>query len=443
MSGSRKSNMIEIGFGLRLHTWLALPIMGLLLLTNSAGLALANATNPNPVGLPEVLGTSQALLPPTDNLMPSTFQDYAATNLAIHDLKDITDIVCFRKTVGMNKGTDCIWEGVKHFMKLETPDKQRLLEFYNIAFVKQTLGVIVPKAEFVMHKDQLYLSKEEIPLFKAAKSFYDRFKYTLTEPESEQAKTFRAASNRAYLRQKIVPRIGGEAELAKVIVGTMLVGDLTLENWGFTNKKPVFMDVDGGKTPEGLSKQPKTMLEYLDLARSTILHDPYRFDLSLRNLQDMKNIFDGMLDKVLPDVHPEVNMSREFYEMLIRTFSKVCSEAMSQIVRARPDQALDKIDEYHNYVMQDLINEQIKFFQSIKDEPRPPVQATQPEPQTKSQQKPKKENYFNRNTVALGVIGSAATLGLFTIAAQVRGKKNKNKKAASLPAALKSITIKR
>jgi hypothetical protein len=406
------SNMIPIGFGLRLHSWLAFPIISILLVLNNSTqvLGVANIDLGGSAGFP--------------------LQEPAVPYQDAMDITNMPDLIKFRKTVGMNKGMEAQWSGIRHYLKLETPDHQRLLELYNIRFVRENLGAFVPNAQFVTFENKLYLAKDEV------------FGYT-------GAAVFKGMSKPRF-RKRIEANLGGEANVARLLVCGTLISDLTLENWGFSNlrKGLVLIDVDGGKNLDGSSKQPKAQIEYLELARNFIMHDPSRLYLSLQNIQGMKKIYEEMLMKPVPVVDPAVDMSQEFYHQLIQGYLDVCNFAIARIHREFPNVDPAEVNDAFNLIFTDGLHEQMDFVKSGKFKPSdvssspkfsPP--KAQPQPQPEAAQPSDPLATARKVLPIAGIVSMATSVGLFAASTIARCKRKPKKNPSKLQKSKSSDSV--
>jgi hypothetical protein len=265
------------------------------------------------------------------------------------------DKFCTWKTIGMNKGRICCWNNEWHYMKNENSDMDRLIELYNIMLVRDTLGALVPDAQYIFNENtKLILETKGIENFRMAESLlpetFDKNHF------SEEALTKFRGNVVAYI---------GEASIAKLYVVSTFIGDITAQNWGSSFKKLVFVDVDGGKNKnDGSRLQPDNLPAYLQMSRNALIHDHTRIALSLQNLMDMKTLYEEMLGKALPKLHPSVDMQPELFNDILSRYIRIFDSAITYIKNQYPTIDNSTPDLLYNNILGGYFTEEIKLVKN-------------------------------------------------------------------------------
>lgn len=241
--------------------------------------------------------------------------------------RDVTsnhnDMICKRKIAmqggGKSKGRKCYLNNKLYFMKYDLQG-DRIREYYNLMLAK-TLGIQIPKAEFIIDKtpiqgslSELLFASEEIPRFLSA---YDIKNSSTTQTQ------FRKAVN---------SKIGSEG-IARLTVAQGFIADLYVGNWGVMDSELILMDVDGG------FMQPSTLSGYLALGSSVHFqvsnNEPEKnldqLSLTPNNVIDMKKILESLRNVSPPKLHESVDMSDEFFQTLVNIYIKACDNTIEKL----------------------------------------------------------------------------------------------------------------
>jgi hypothetical protein len=221
-------------------------------------------------------------------------------------------INCIDKDLGRSIGKICFFEGKKYHLKeasLEDATKLVASE-HNFRFLNN-IGIGVPTAKFFQEGNKIYLATEDVERFK-----------TINDVHKDSGWT----QDAVRLRKQVKKRIG-EYGLSQFAVANTFLDDLHLLNWGYAGNQLYIVDAD--------YISPNTYKEFFEMA-SANLKKGYQLPLTLRNIRDMKTIYESMLAKPAPKIHVNaVDMSNEFYKNVLNVFIESCSKILEQMEKQK------------------------------------------------------------------------------------------------------------
>ncbi len=216
----------------------------------------------------------------------------------------------------------CQLDGETYYLKAASP--KSLKEAFARKFANHNLDIKAPDTELlyeangVVHSyfgtpvnNEYYIASKAIAAFKAAVKLTGH--YFFSAP--------------AEVRSQFVQHIG-EDGIAKFAVASTFYDDLNLNNWGFNSQGLVLIDVD---------EMPSQLSDFFLCAMTNIRSLSHKsLTLSLNNILKMKAIYQEMKQKLLPKVHPDVDMPKKTYHQLIDTYLEACDCTIAKIQSELP-----------------------------------------------------------------------------------------------------------
>lgn len=233
---------------------------------------------------------------PTLELMKQEGRNYK--NIPIIEISVLKQN-CTKKVRGHSDGKICIIEEKKYYMKLFEDDHQnQILGFYNIKFIKNNIGITVPNAQIFSENAKFYFASEAVPDFVSASSL----------------NSYKKDPNK--YRDMLVEKIG-ENGISKLMVATTFIDDLNLDNWGYDKNGLVIVDMD---------RAPRTLEEYILNAKMIL--ESNSVPLTLNNIKEMREIYITMQTKPLPTIDATVDITPEFYQLILNVYIQSCELIM-------------------------------------------------------------------------------------------------------------------
>ncbi len=218
-------------------------------------------------------------------------------------IKDISQSKnnCATKVIGHSSGKICVIDTKKYYMKVFDDEYQNaLLGIFNLQFMRDNVGIVTPEATILSDKGIFYFATEEIENFVSATTF--------------TTKTHHSFFNDAVqIRALIVDKIG-ETGISKFMVATTFIDDLKPENWGYNDKGLVLIDLDIA---------PRRLLSFFARSPQILQHG---ITLTLRNVQEMQQIYQSMLEKPLPTVDLTVDLTQKIYTTVLNVYIQACQD---------------------------------------------------------------------------------------------------------------------
>lgn len=276
---------------------------------------------------------------------------------------------CNQKSSGVNEGKVCVVDGETFFLKVVSSEQHHdnaetnlhLRAKYNLLLLDNLIGIHVPEIQFFYEKSGNYTSRyggviqsefysgsSAIQGYTTIGQFHqmqndkndDTRLKQLVKKNKQFAKDIPLLKNimfRSDLEEKI-----GKDGIAKLAIAGTLITDLISNygNWGFDQNGLVIIDADSS---------PENMNDYLDNAAKvpTELIDNQIY-LTAHDLKKMIVIYNDMLNKTLPKLHPNVDLSQDFFVDLVSRYIRACESALDNIRRFSPkineDQPSSKIN---------------------------------------------------------------------------------------------------
>lgn len=251
------------------------------------------------------------------------------------DFEEIKSATCMEKTEGLNQGLVCEFNNQVNYLKeiklTETfyTLNHPIYSLHNKKLVSDYIKILTPSLKFIKLKietnDQYYLATEHLENFKIANDYSDE----------QLEKLFTHHKN-----------------LAKFAVASTLIGDLTPLNYGFIeNEKLALIDVD--VSPLKSNQLEQGLYDYYKMAYKGISeHSP---KLSIKNIQEMKLLYERMLKNFPPRVHPSLDIADQLYFQLLSIYIRICDEVIKTDLNSPQIKNLEKkITE--NYKHDKIIN---------------------------------------------------------------------------------------
>lgn len=256
-------------------------------------------------------------------------------------VKDVSREItqCGKKMYGLSAGKTCHIGGIRHYLKVvETeakhPDRKTnsLLGLYNLAFIRNNLGVNVPIVFMTYEKNgvypaegdsdvpaSFYVASKEVSNFSTGGELFKKINREFLIQKGKSL--FLTQDLKSKKRNGVVEKIGEEG-IAKLAVAGTFMQDLINNdgNWGYDDKGLVILDVDNS---------PSDLEEYL--AEAARVPRNIELDFSLNTVKLMREFYEKMLKKSLPIVHPNLDMSDDFYKNLIKIYLSACDSAILKI----------------------------------------------------------------------------------------------------------------
>lgn len=212
-----------------------------------------------------------------------------------------SDARCQSNSVGTSRGEICEFNGASHYVKLFKPQAPEHIkpdglhisyEEYNRRFVKNNIGIDVVDVNYYVK------TAGDKNLYQASKQV-NGLMFT----------QYKKATNKQL----------GKAGIAKWAVATTFIFDLNSKNVGYTSKGIVMVDLDG------YEQLPRKSLGG-NMIMAAVGIFGYSPELSLRDLDQMIEIYREMQKKPLPIYHDEFNMTDQMYQRLLKQYIFVCEK---------------------------------------------------------------------------------------------------------------------
>lgn len=264
---------------------------------------------------------------------------------------------CDQKSSGVNEGKVCVVGGDTFFLKAvaaeryhdNTETNLHLRAKYNLLLLDKLIGIHVPEIHFFYEKggnytnrsggileSEFYSGSLAIRGYTSIGQFHEahnninhdaRLKQLLKKNRqfSSDIPLLRSIMFRSDLEEKI-----GKDGIAKLAIAGTLISDLISNygNWGYDQNGLVIIDAD---------TSPETMNDYLDnAAKVPIELVDNQIYLTVHDLKKMIVIYNDMLNKTLPKLHPNVDLSQELFVDLISRYIHACETALNNIERISP-----------------------------------------------------------------------------------------------------------
>lgn len=273
---------------------------------------------------------------------------------------------CKQKTNGVSAGKLCLIKDRKYLLKVcEEGERDRysniLLGMHNLYFVRENIGIDIPRIKLVHEKNgryvsssgdvmkaEKYLASEFIENFTGFKSIITQCTRSVIKLNHRKGSTPDEWQIRRAIREKVVEQIG-EAGIAKLAVAGTFVQDLVMNegNWGVANGKLVVIDAD---------HSPQSVEEYLTEAMK--MPGNINLDFSIQTLEHMAATYSQMLHKRPIKFHPKVDFTVENYEFLVSRFLTACTQAIDKIKAMHPHLPSGKPSKLVNGVLSNTLRAQ-------------------------------------------------------------------------------------
>lgn len=181
-------------------------------------------------------------------------------------------------------------------------------EEFNRQFVRNNIGAAVPRTRF-FKKDNVEADADK--------------RHYIGSAEVRDLEILTAGED--------VAGVLSEECIAKLVVVSTFIRDFHIDNWGFSNKRLVVIDVDSrGNIPSSIS-------DYIDIAIKGISEGEVK--LSLDRVLGMKRIYEKMQHTSLPKFHDEFLLTNEMYQDLLKIYIGTCDNTISYLRSMKSNEA--------------------------------------------------------------------------------------------------------